>query len=197
MKQREISYSYIQPEVTYKMSMERKKIREMDLDGAMDNPGYKESLRSILQGSGISVRHQLFQEKKERSSHPISQLWKMAGTEFLDGGSAADLLVQTKLRKFFVDEFEEADDIIKNMVPKMTMEEISMEYTSLVLQPEFMILILKDLGLTSDEAEASYQEVVVDQEEREQLKEDMSARAKELQDEENDAVNSSAEWVDV
>ena len=152
LKQREISYSYIQPEVTYKMSMERKKIREMDLDGAMDNPGYKESLRSILQGSGISVRHQLFQEKKERSSHPISQLWKMAGTEFLDGGSAADLLVQTKLRKFFVDEFEEADDIIKNMVPKMTMEEISMEYTSLVLQPEFIILILKDLGLTLDEA---------------------------------------------
>ena len=46
--------------------------------------------------------------------------------------------------------------------------------------------------MTLDEAEASYQEVVVDQEEREQLKEDMSARAKELQDEENDALNSSA-----
>ena len=178
------------------MSKERKKIREMNLDGTMDNPGYKESLRRILQGSGTSVRHQLFQDKKERSSHPLSQLWMMAGTEFLDGGSTADLLVQTKLRKFFVEEFKEADDMIKNMVPKMTMKEISREYTSLVLQPEFIILILKDLGLTLDEAEAKYLESVVDQEEVEQLQEEIRARAKERKDERNDALNSDDEWLD-
>ena len=56
----------------------------MDLDGKMDNPVYKESLRRILQGSGSSVRHQLFQDKKQRSGYPPpSQLQMMAGPQFL------------------------------------------------------------------------------------------------------------------
>ena len=73
LKQPEISYSYsktIQPEVTDKMSMERKKIREMDLVREIDNHSIKESLRSILQGSGGSHRHHLFQEKKEGGTEP-------------------------------------------------------------------------------------------------------------------------------
>ena len=119
----------------------------------------------------------------------------MANTGFLDGGSPADLMVHEKLRKFFVVEFKKADDKIKNMVPSMTMEKIAINYTTLVLQPEFLILILKDLRLTLGAAEASFQEVVVDQEERDQLLEDIRSRAKELRDEERDAVNSSDEWV--
>ena len=50
--------------------------------------------------------------------------------------------------------------------------------------------------MTLDEAEANYLESVVDQEEREQLQEEISARAKELKDERNDALNSDDEWLD-
>ena len=39
-------------------------------------------------------------------------------------------------------------------------------------------------------------ESVVDQEELEQLQEEIRARAKELKDERNDALNSDDEWLD-
>ena len=95
--------------------------------------------------------------------------------------------IHSIFRKFIIEEFERADTNIQNI--NMSLETLSQEYTYFVLEPEFCILLLEDLGLNKMEAETFYLAYEPRQGEKDQLEEEIRAGAKQLQEqrrEEND-----------
>merc|ERR1712228_866361 len=113
--------------------------------------------------------------RQNKTPFALSTLHQISNPGYLEAGGVEDTSVMEHLRDIFNENITKADENLQSIIKGW-----EHEYINTVMFPEAMILRLQTMGFDREEAESKFVHVEISDEEREQLKKEISENAKNM-----------------